>query len=261
MRGETREEKGEGCRHLSGASHLSCGKDRLIVALDVDDWDRAKELVKILSGAVGGFKVGMRLYYRVGPEVLGYLKGKAPVVFADLKLHDIPSTVAGGVRALVAHGATLINVHAGGGKEMMLAAREAAAGEAGRLDVPPPKLVAVTVLTSLDDNVLANQIGIREPVQARVLAWARMAKECGLDGVVASSLEAAVIRKACGPDFIIITPGIRMQGSCTGDQRRVTTPAHAVREGADYIVVGRPVVEAEDPARVVKEIVASLDGE
>jgi orotidine-5'-phosphate decarboxylase len=236
-----------------------CGKDRLIAALDVDDLGRYKELVRTLSGAVGGFKVGMRLYYRVGPEALAFLRGMAPVIFADLKLHDIPSTVGGGVRALVAHGATLINVHAAGGKDMMRAAREAAAAEADRLGVTPPKLVAVTVLTSLDEEALANQIGIREPLQARVIAWARMAQECGLDGVVASSLEAAAIRKACGPGFVIITPGIRMPGSHAGDQRRVATPAHAVREGADYIVVGRPVVEAEDPARAVKEIVDSLE--
>ncbi len=259
-KGERNKEK----REKGGENRLRSvlyGKDRLIVALDVDDLDRAKELVRTLSGTVGGFKVGMRLYYRVGPEVLVSLKGMAPIIFADLKLHDIPSTVAGGVCALVAHGATLINVHAAGGKEMMRAAREAAAGEADRLGVTPAKLVAVTVLTNLDEEVLANQIGIREPVQDRVLAWARMAQECGLDGVVASPFEAAVIKDACGPDFMVITPGIRMPGAYPGEQRRVATPARAVHEGADYIVVGRPILEAKDPARAAREIVASLEGE
>lgn len=237
---------------------MRVNKDRLLVALDVDDWSRACELVGLLSGLVGGFKVGMRLYYRVGPEAVAYLRGKAPVIFADLKLHDIPSTVAGGVRALTSQGATLVNVHAAGGREMMRAAREAASTEALHLGVVPPKIIAVTVLTSLDERSLQEEVGISGTVAGRVIAWARLAQECGLDGVVASPLEASEIREACGPDFMIVTPGVRPGGDRTADQRRVMTPAAAVRAGADYIVVGRPVLEAPDPVRAAQEIVASL---
>ncbi|MCL6557732.1 MAG: orotidine-5'-phosphate decarboxylase, partial [Firmicutes bacterium] len=138
-------------------------------------------------------------------------------------------------------------------------AREAAAAEAFRLGLPKPKVVAVTVLTSLNVKALQEEVGIMESVTTRVLSWARLAQGCGLDGVVASPLEAAAVKKACGPDFTVITPGVRLRSQDTADQRRVTTPAEAVREGADYIVVGRPVIEAADPLRAAEEIVASLD--
>ncbi|MEW6183727.1 MAG: orotidine-5'-phosphate decarboxylase [Bacillota bacterium] len=234
-------------------------KDRLIVALDVDGWERARDLVGLLSGQVGGFKVGMRLFYRVGPEAVSYLRGKAPVVFTDLKLHDIPSTVAGGVRVLTSLGATLINVHASGGKAMMQAAREAASTEALRLGIATPKIIAVTVLTSLDEKALQDEVGISGTVAEQVVVWARLARECRLDGVVASPQEAASVREACGPDFLIVTPGVRPDGSPLRDQRRVMTPAAAVKAGADYIVVGRPVLEAPDPLRAAQEIVDSLE--
>jgi orotidine-5'-phosphate decarboxylase len=234
------------------------GKERLIVALDVDDWSRARELAGLLRGVVGGFKVGMRLYYRVGPAAVEFLRGLGREVFADLKLHDIPSTVAGGVRALTAAGASIINVHAAGGRAMMQAAAEAAAAEAARLGMPRPKVVAVTVLTSLDEQALREEVGIPESTLAVALRWALLAKECGLDGAVAAPLEAAAIKKACGPDFLLITPGVRPPGAPLGDQRRVMTPAEAVQAGADYIVVGRPVLQAADPVRAAAEIVAAL---
>ncbi|MEW6769915.1 MAG: orotidine-5'-phosphate decarboxylase [Bacillota bacterium] len=234
------------------------GKERLLVALDVDDWQEGRRLADLLAGVVGGFKVGMRLYYRAGAGVLAYLRERVPVVFADLKLHDIPSTVDGGVRALVAQGATLLNVHAAGGRAMMAAARDAAADEAERRGLIRPRVVAVTVLTSLDETALREEVGIPEPVAVRALAWARLAQEAGLDGVVASAWETAAIRRACGRDFIIVTPGIRPQGSSPGDQCRVVKPAEAVQAGADYLVVGRPVTGAPDPVRAVREIVASL---
>ncbi|MEW6447066.1 MAG: orotidine-5'-phosphate decarboxylase [Bacillota bacterium] len=239
----------------------TAANERLIVALDVDSWDKARALVKCLSGFVGGFKVGMRLYYRAGPEALFYLRNQVPVVFADLKLHDIPSTVAGGVRALVAQGATMLNVHAAGGRAMMRAARDAAAEEAARLGVQRPKVVAVTVLTSIDDKVLREELGVNNAVEEQVVAWAQMARECGLDGVVASPWEAESVRKACGRDFLIITPGVRPAGSAVGDQKRVMTPAEAVRAGADYIVVGRPVIAGADPVKALTEILASLEPE
>ncbi|MGQ9511893.1 orotidine-5'-phosphate decarboxylase [Thermodesulfitimonas sp.] len=236
------------------------GKKRLMVALDADDWSRAQELAGLLRDLVGGFKVGMRLYYRVGPAALAFLRGLGREVFADLKLHDIPSTVAGGVQALTAAGASIINVHAAGGRAMMRAAAEAAAAEAARLGIPRPKVVAVTVLTSLDEQALREEVGISESPLAVALRWALLAKECGLDGAVAAPLEAAAIKKACGPDFLLIAPGVRPLGAPLGDQRRVMTPGEAVRAGADYIVVGRPVLQAPDPVRAAAEIVKSLDG-
>lgn len=234
------------------------GRERLLVALDVDDWSRARELAELLRGVVGGFKVGMRLYYRVGPAVLEFLRGMGKEVFADLKLHDIPSTVAGGVRALTAAGASIINVHAAGGRAMMQAAAEAAAAEAARLGIPRPKVVAVTVLTSLEDRELREEVGIPESPVAVALRWALLAKERGLDGAVAAPREAAAIKKACGPEFLLITPGVRPPGAPLDDQRRVMTPGEAVRAGADYIVVGRPILRAPDPVRAAEEIVRSL---
>ena len=231
---------------------------RLIVALDVDNWERARYLVSLLAGVVGGFKVGFRLFYQVGPETLTYLRGTGREVFADLKLHDLPTTVAGGIRALAKHGATMINVHAAGGKTMMQAAREAAEQAAAAGSMPRPKVLAVTVLTSIDDRILRHELGVPEPVSERVVRWACLAKECGLDGVVASPREASEVRRACGPDFLIVTPGIRPSGMPAEDQRRVMTPAAAVRAGADYIIMGRPIITAPDPRRAVEEVIASL---
>ncbi|HIE13528.1 MAG TPA: orotidine-5'-phosphate decarboxylase [Desulfotomaculum sp.] len=234
-------------------------KERLLVALDVDDWPEARELADLLAGAAGGFKVGMRLYYGTGAETLAYLRNQAPVAFADLKLHDIPSAVAGGVRALVAQGATMLTVHAAGGRAMMQAAGEAAVEEAARLGIPRPKLLAVTVLTSLDDHMLQEELGIKDTVKRRAVAWALLAKACGLDGVVASPWEAGDVKRACGKEFLVVTPGVRTPGFSLGDQKRVMMPAEAVRAGADYIVVGRPVIAAADPLKAAEEIVASLE--
>lgn len=236
----------------------SAEHERLIVALDVDDWGKAREFVECLSGLVGGFKVGMRLYYRAGRETLFYLRDKAPVVFADLKLHDIPSTVAAGVRALVAQGANMLNVHAAGGRSMMQAAGNAAVEESARLGIEKPKVVAVTVMTSIDDRALREELRVSNSVANQVVAWAHMARECGLDGAVASAWEADSVRKACGEDFLIVTPGVRPAGTSLDDQKRVMTPGEAVKAGADYIVVGRPVIGAADPVKAVTEIVNSL---
>ncbi|ACX51530.1 orotidine 5'-phosphate decarboxylase [Ammonifex degensii KC4] len=217
------------------------------MALDLDDWQKVRDMAELLSPVVDGFKVGMRLFYRVGPKVWEFLRGKAEILFADLKLHDIPSTVAGGVRALVAQGVNLLNVHAAGGKAMLQAAVEAAAEEASLQGLPRPWLVAVTVLTSLDDISLREEVGIPEAVSQRVLAWARLARECGLDGVVASPLEVGLLRRELGEDFLLVTPGIRPASYPAGDQKRVATAAEALRAGADLLVVGRPIVASPDP--------------
>ncbi|MGQ9496927.1 MAG: orotidine-5'-phosphate decarboxylase [Desulfotomaculales bacterium] len=235
-------------------------RDRLWVALDVDEPDRARELIRLLGGLVGGFKIGMRLFYRTGPAFVRELTGQGIPVFLDLKLHDIPATVAGAVRALVRCGVAMLNVHAAGGKAMMQAAAHAAREEAGLLGINPPAVLGVTVLTSIDATVFRRELGFAGPIKEKVVAWAGLAAEAGLAGVVASPLEAGIIKARCGPSFLVVTPGIRPGGGGLDDQRRWATPAGAIRAGADCLVVGRPVVTAADPVAVVKEILNEIAG-
>ncbi|SMB94536.1 orotidine-5'-phosphate decarboxylase [Thermanaeromonas toyohensis ToBE] len=233
-------------------------KDRLIVALDVPELARAQEIVEKLAPFVGMFKVGLELYSVAGPAALKIIKERGGRVFADLKFHDIPNTVAGAVRALVRHGVDMLNVHAAGGKEMLLMAREAAEEEAARQGRKPPLLIAVTVLTSLDTASLKEDVGIERSLEEQVVHWALLAQRCGLNGVVASARELEAIRKACGPEFVVVTPGIRPTGATPDDQRRVLTPAEAVRRGATYLVVGRPVLSSPDPVAAVTSILGEI---
>ncbi|MDI6906212.1 MAG: orotidine-5'-phosphate decarboxylase [Thermoanaerobacterales bacterium] len=234
-------------------------KDRLLVALDVDGRDEALALADCLRDVVGGFKVGMRLFYRQGPGIVSEIAERSPFVFLDLKLHDIPQTVGQAVRALVGLGAAMLNVHAGGGAAMLRAAAEAAAEEAGRIGRPRPLLVAVTVLTSLDDSSV-RELGFETGARNLALRWAELAMHCGLDGVVASAWEASAIRVLTGPQFRIVSPGVRPAGEAAGDQRRVATPAAAVSAGADYLVIGRPITGAPDPVNAARRIVAEMGG-
>lgn len=233
-------------------------KERLIIALDVPELAKAQEVVEALLPFVGMFKVGLELYSAAGPAALKIVKERGGRVFADLKLHDIPNTVAGAVRALVRHGVDMLNVHAAGGKEMLLRAREAAEEEAARQGQKSPLLIAVTVLTSLDTASLREEIGIERSLEEQVVHWALLAQSCGLNGVVASPRELEAIRKVCGPDFIVVTPGIRPAGMLSDDQRRVLTPAEAVRRGATYLVVGRPVLSSPDPVAAVASILGEM---
>ncbi|MFA7467858.1 MAG: orotidine-5'-phosphate decarboxylase [Desulfotomaculaceae bacterium] len=237
-------------------NHMS--KEKLIVALDVDSRARAMELVNKLAGNVGLFKVGMELFYAEGPEMIRDITATGAKVFLDLKLHDIPNTVGRAARVLARYGAAIINVHAAGGKDMMRAVRESAAEEAQKHGVPMPMVVAVTVLTSIDQNAFNYEIGLPGAIKDRVRAWALLSKESGLDGVVCSPIEIALVREACGPDFKIITPGIRPAGAELGDQRRVMTPFNAVHAGASYIVVGRPITGAPDPVAAAGAISEEL---
>ncbi|HBC92939.1 MAG TPA: orotidine-5'-phosphate decarboxylase [Pelotomaculum sp.] len=234
-------------------------KNPLIIALDFDNVEEALKIVEKIGPYAGGFKVGMQLYYSAGQEVLLRLREKELPVFADLKLHDIPNTVAGAARALTRQGAAILNVHAAGGKAMMRAALEAARDETDKAGTVRPLVVAVTVLTSFDQESFKQEMGHSGTIQDRVVAWALMAREAGLDGVVASPLEIAAIRKACGPDFTIITPGIRPAGTAIHDQKRTLTPREALKQGADYLVVGRPVTAAHDPLEAVKAIRNEID--
>ncbi|MBO8128852.1 MAG: orotidine-5'-phosphate decarboxylase [Peptococcaceae bacterium] len=233
-------------------------RKKLLIALDVDSWEQASALVDLLKDDVGGFKIGMRLFYREGPNVVRRVAKQTETVFLDLKVHDIPQTASEAVRALIRYGANLINVHASGGRAMMEAVADAAAAEAAHLGVTRPRIIAVTVLTSLDDDALQNQLGISSTVAETVIRLARNTKQAGLDGVVASPREAAAIRDALGNDFLIVTPGIRPTGTQSNDQKRIMTPGDAVRQGADYLVVGRPVTGAPDPRQQARAIVDEI---
>lgn len=234
-------------------------KNPLIIALDVDTLEEASALADKLGAYVGAFKVGMQLYNAQGPEAIHLLRRKDIPVFIDLKLHDIPNTVAGATRVLTGHGAAIINVHAAGGKTMMEKAVQATHDEADKLGISRPLLVAVTVLTSIDQTAFNNEVGIPDSIRQHVVHWARLAMEAGMDGVVASPHEIAAIRQACGDDFVIITPGVRPAGAAVDDQKRVMTPGEAVRLGATYLVVGRPITAAAEPVRAAQAILAELN--
>ena len=230
----------------------------ILVALDVDSAAKAIALADTLRGAVGGYKIGKQLFTAAGPAVVHELTSRGDRVFLDLKFHDIPNTVAGAVQSAVATGAWMVNVHASGGSAMMKAAAEAATTAAAALGRPRPLVIGVTVRTSMTDAALA-EVGVARPVLEQVVHLARLAKQSGLDGVVASPQETAAIRAACGPDFQIVTPGIRpadQQGK--DDQARTLTPAEAMKAGSTYLVIGRPITGAPDPREAAKQIFASL---
>jgi orotidine-5'-phosphate decarboxylase len=198
--------------------------------------------VRQLRGIAGLFKVGKQLFTAEGPQAVRKLAGLGADIFLDLKFHDIPNTVAGAVAAAAdLPGVRMVNIHTTGGLAMMRAAREALAGKKNR-----PALLGVTLLTSMDAQTL-RQVGISGPVASRAVALARLAKEAGLDGVVSSPQEVRAIRRACGPKFLIVVPGVRPSGAAAQDQSRIATPAEAVRAGADYLVVGRPITAAKNP--------------
>ena len=233
--------------------------DKLLVALDVDTGDRALALASGLHDIVGGFKVGSRLFTLEGPALVHAMVATGARVFLDLKFHDIPNTVAKAVDSAVQTGAWMINVHASGGVPMMKAASLAGLEAAARVGRPAPLLIAVTVLTSMDEDTL-RATGVQRPVLEQVVTLARMTQDAGLDGVVASPWEIQAIRAACGPDFAIVTPGIRTAADAgRDDQHRTMGPAEAVRAGANYIVVGRPIIAAANPRAAAEKIVNELN--
>jgi orotidine-5'-phosphate decarboxylase len=229
----------------------------VFAAIDTPDPGRAESLARQLAGAVGGLKVGKELFTAAGPALVARMAQTAPV-FLDLKFHDIPNTVGGAVRSASALGVFALNVHASGGRAMMRAAVEAAEETAQSDGRPRPLVLGVTVLTSLDDSDLA-EVGQAGPVSEQVLRLASLAQDCGLDGVVCSPREIALLRRACGPAFVLMVPGIRPQWSAKGDQKRVMTPAEALAEGADYLVIGRPITSADDPETAARRIMAELE--
>ncbi len=232
-------------------------QERIFVGLDTPDIDKAARLAKMLVGSVGGVKIGKELFTAQGPDGVRLAAGGAPL-FLDLKFHDIPNTVAGAVRAAVHLRPKILNVHASGGRAMMTAAAEAAREAAEDLGVARPKVIAVTVLTSLDADDLA-EVGQMGPPEAQVERLARLTQDSGLDGVVCSPREIALLRRACGPDFLLVVPGIRPTWAAAGDQKRIMTPEDAITAGADHLVIGRPITAAEDPLAAARRIAADLE--
>ncbi|HEY3377489.1 MAG TPA: orotidine-5'-phosphate decarboxylase [Armatimonadota bacterium] len=235
-------------------------KPQLIVALDFPDAASALTLARTLAPQRPWMKVGLEMLMSVGPQIVRELRDLGLPVFLDGKFHDIPNTVAGAVRGATVTGANIINVHASGGVRMMRAAREAAEDTARATGVARPLVIAVTVLTSIAPEELRDEIGCARAPEEQVVALALRAKEAGLDGVVASVLETRAIKAACGPEFVVITPGIRPASGTADDQRRVATPRVAIDAGSDYLVVGRPITQAADPAAACAAILAEMRG-
>lgn len=230
-------------------------KDRLIIALLADTMKDAESMVKLLKADVHTFEVGMPTYTALGPDVIKMIHHHGCRAYLDLKYHDIPSTVYKAVATAAKMGVSMLNVHASGGEEMLKQTYQAAIDVAGS-KAKMPMLFAVTVLTSMES--LAD-IGIQFEVREQVVRLANLSRECGLHGVVASPLEIAPIRKHCGDKFLIMTTGVRPLGSAAQDQRRIASPIMAIAAGADYLVVGRPVIQAKDPRAVVRQILKEIE--
>ncbi|HMF53367.1 MAG TPA: orotidine-5'-phosphate decarboxylase [Edaphobacter sp.] len=230
---------------------MSDPRDRLAVALDVPDARGALDLVDRLEDSCRWLKVGMELYYAAGNSLVETLRQRGFRIFLDLKLHDIPNTVAGAVRSVTSAGAELLTLHAFGGGAMLRAAAEAAQSPGA------PKLIAVTVLTSMDSAELAS-VGVPDSPAEQAVRLARLAKGAGADGMVCSAEEVASLRREIGPDAILVVPGIRPAGSALDDQRRVATAAEAISRGSSILVVGRPITRAEEPAKAAQAVLNEI---
>ena len=232
-------------------------KDRIFCAIDTTDLDRAIDLASKLSGVIGGAKLGKEFFAAHGPQGVQAVAKVGMPVFLDVKYHDIPNTVAGAIRAVTPMGLKIVNVHAAGGMEMMQRAGDAAREAAAKAGVEAPWVIAVTILTSMDQDDL-DDVGLKGPIEDRVVKLAELTQKAGLDGIVCSAQEITPVRAACGPDFKLITPGIRPAWAASDDQKRIVTPKDAVAMGSDVLVIGRPITKADDPVDAAKRIVAEL---
>ena len=237
--------------------NMEPAKNKLIIALDVDSVGRARELVAQLRDVPGMFKIGSQLFTAAGPDFVREIVKDGNKVFLDLKFHDIPNTVAAAAVEATRLGVSIFNVHALGGTEMMERTAGAVAETAQREQLPKPAVIGVTLLTSANESTLT-EIGISTAPDELVTSLAQIAQRAGLDGVVASPQEASIIRSSTSPDFLIVTPGVRPAGVAAADQKRLTTPRQAIDGGADYIVVGRPILEAPDPLHAAEQIVQEI---
>ena len=235
-------------------------KEKIILALDVSTEGDAIELVKELKDHVGAFKVGLELFNSTGPRIFESLRrAGAGRIFYDGKFHDIPNTVAGAARAAVRMGIWMFNVHAPGGSAMMRAASDAASDEADRLGIERPLILGVTVLTSISEGVLHHELSVPILLQNQVTHLASLAQASGLDGVVASPHEIGQVKSACGPGFLVVTPGVRPAWAAANDQARIMTPSAAVQAGADYLVIGRAITGASDRTAAAQRIIEELE--
>ena len=236
-------------------------RKKLVLALDVEDIKEAKKLVDELSPYIGTFKVGLQLFCGYGLEIVNYIKEKNSDFFLDVKLHDIPNTVEKASYNVIKNGANFFNVHATGGIEMMKAAKKGALEAAQKYNKKKPLVLAVTVLTSISQDVLSNELSNTKSVEDFVIQLAKNARTAGLDGVVASAKELRAIKREVGEDFIVLTPGIRPAWSSKDDQQRIATPSSAIADGADFIVLGRAVTKAEDKIEAMKKIYEEIEGD
>lgn len=234
-------------------------KEKIVLALDVDTLEEAKDLILQLKDYVGVFKVGLQLYTQNGNEIIDFMKEQGLEFFLDVKLLDIPNTVAKASENIVRRGASFFNIHTLGGAEMMRQCVKSAKETANELGQKEPFILGVTVLTSISDEVLNNELEIPAKASDYVLKLAKLAKDSGLDGVVASVWEAKKIKEICGQDFKVLCPGIRPEWSLKNDQQRAATPIVAVQEGADYLVIGRAVTAAEDKVKAMQMIYEEMD--
>jgi len=233
-------------------------KERLVLALDVEDFSSAENLVGLLKDYVGVFKVGSQLFTSEGADIVSMIRQSGSKVFLDLKFHDIPNTVKGAAESATKLGVYMFNIHTSGGYEMMKAAADAARETSIKLGIKKPLVLGVTILTSIDQQALEREIGLNKTVKEQVVHLAKLAKSAGLDGVVASAQEIKEIRASCGEDFIILTPGIRPAGEELNDQKRIMTPKQALEQGADFLVIGRPIRNAKDPVKAAKNILNDM---
>jgi orotidine-5'-phosphate decarboxylase len=236
---------------------MSDPKEKIIFALDVEHFSEAQQWVKLLKNHVGMFKVGKQLFTHAGPKVIDMILAKGQKVFLDLKFHDIPNTVAKAGEEATKHNVTMFNLHALGGFEMMKKTAEASRAVAKTLGVPKPLILAVTILTSMDEETI-KEVGIQGPIMDQVGRLAALALKADIDGVVASPREITIIRQNCGDRFLIVTPGIRMPSSKSDDQKRTLSPREAVAAGADYLVIGRPIKDAKDPIEATEKIIEDI---
>src|SRR5512136_1961388 len=232
-------------------------KEKIIFALDVEHFSEAQRWVNLLKDHIGMFKVGKQLFTHAGPKVIDMIRKKGQKVFLDLKYHDIPNTVARAGEEATKLNVSMFNLHALGGSEMMKKTVEGSQAMAKSLGVPKPIILAVTILTSMDENAL-REVGIQNSVMEEVGRLASLAAKAGVDGVVASPQEIGIIRERCGEKFLIVTPGIRAPSDKKDDQKRTLTPKEAISAGANYLVIGRPIKEAKDPLEAVQKIVEDI---